>query len=245
LEKNSGRFCNNSVHGWWWWCCCVGFMVLLVERWAEPGCGSSCTGLLPAAARDCWILRRMIWNGVIWCGNNTDEVDDGPLQRATILQLHRSQQGLSHLPHLMLILHFQTWIPKVWCVRFPSFFAYLLNLHLFTKPSSDNLLGLGGDDSSNDKVQSDQAVDKRYWHFGRGENGTSLNGKSSKTLRKTCHIFVKFQRKFNHVACYKSLHLCKLAKDNSSLKIHKVNPPYMNFENMKGMCVCVCFVFLS
>jgi hypothetical protein len=143
LEKNSGQFCNNSVHGWWWWCCCVGFMVLLVERWAEPGCGSSCTGFLPAAARDCWILRRMIWNGVIWCGNNTDEVDDGPLQRATILQLHRSQHGLSHLPHLMLILHFQTWIPKVWCVWFPSFFAYLLNLHLFTKPSSDNFVGFG------------------------------------------------------------------------------------------------------
>jgi hypothetical protein len=76
LEKNSGQFCNNSVHGWWWWFCCVGFIVLLVERWAEPGCGSSCTGLLPAAARDCWILRRMIWSGVIWC----DEVDDGPLQ---------------------------------------------------------------------------------------------------------------------------------------------------------------------
>ncbi|CAM6017773.1 unnamed protein product [Sphagnum balticum] len=32
------------------------------------------------AARHCWILRRMRQSGVVRCGNNTDEVDDGPLQ---------------------------------------------------------------------------------------------------------------------------------------------------------------------
>jgi hypothetical protein len=204
LEKNSGKFCNNSVHGWWWWRRCVGFMVLLVERWAEPGCGSSCTGLLPAAAKGESSKRLldpekddMKWSDMVWQIHWWSWW--WSFARATVLQLHRSQHGLSHLSHLMLILHFQTWIPKVWCVRFPSFFVCLLNLHLFIKPSSDNLLGLGCDDSSNDKVQSDQAVDKHYWHFGRGENGTSLNGKSSKTLRKTCNIFVKFQRKFNHL----------------------------------------------
>ncbi len=35
-----------------------------------------------------------------------------------------------------------------------------------------------------------------------------------------------------------SLHSCKLAKGNSNLKIHKVNPSYMDFENNKrGVCV--------
>ncbi len=100
LEKNSGQFCNNSVHGWWWWwwCCCVGFMGLLVERWAEPGCGSSCTGLLPAAARDCRILRRMIWNGVrvVWQQHWWSWW--WSFARATILQLHRSQHGWESSP---------------------------------------------------------------------------------------------------------------------------------------------------
>jgi hypothetical protein len=46
------------------------------------------------------------------------------------------------------------------------------------------LLVLGGDDSSNDKVQSEKAVDKHYWHFGRGENGTSFEWKKLRNFEE-------------------------------------------------------------
>ncbi len=57
-------------------------MALLAQRCAGAGCSSS-AGILAArgkTARDCWIPRRMRQSGVVRCGNNTDEVDDGPLQ---------------------------------------------------------------------------------------------------------------------------------------------------------------------
>ncbi len=152
------------------------------------------------AARDCWILRRMIWNGVIWCGKYTDEADDGPLQEPPYYSYTDPNMVGWVISHIWCSYSTSRYeFPRSGVYSFHLFFLCLLNLHLFTKPSSDNLLGLGRDDNSNDKVQSDQAVDKHYWHFGRGENGTSLNGKSSKTLRKTCNILVKFQRKFNHL----------------------------------------------
>jgi hypothetical protein len=98
---------------------------------------------------------------VIWCGNNTNEVDDGPLQEPQYYSYTDPNMGESsptfdaHTPLPDMNSQGLTCIVSI-------FFVCLLNLHLFTKPSSDNLLVLGGDDSSNDKVQSEKAVDKHY-----------------------------------------------------------------------------------